>query len=141
MQDNQNIKNEQFELVRQWGAIRGIDGADFHHQYQRAMQELAEIHLAYIDNDMEELQDAIGDTIVTLINLAVTVGYTAEDCLDKAFNVIKLRKGLNKNGSFVRYGKLNQSDKEICDLKQGNSGNEYFEESALTWLEPNNFKE
>lgn len=130
---------QQFEDVRKWGSIRGINGADFQHQFQRALQEIVEIHEAYIENDMDEVQDAIGDSIVTLINLAVTVGYNAENCLEKAFNVIKLRKGLNKNGSFVRYGKLNEEDRKICDAKQGNTGNEYFEELMLHSLEPKDF--
>ncbi len=135
--DYKTIK--EFEDVRQWGKIRGINGADFQKQYQRCLQEVVEIHEAYIEDDMDEVQDAIGDSIVTLINLAVTLNYNAEDCLDKAFNVIKLRKGLNKNGSFVRYGKLNEEDKLICDSKQGNPGNEYFEENQLSILKPTNF--
>ena len=130
---------KEFQEVRKWGKIRGIDGADFQHQFQRALQEIVEIHEAYIENDMAEVQDAIGDSIVTLINLGVTVGFNAEECLAKAFNVIRLRKGLNKNGSFVRYGKLPDEDKQICDKQQGNTGNEYFEESQLDILEPKNF--
>ena len=39
--------------------------------------------------------DAIGDTIVTLINLAVTQGMKAEECLEAAFQVIEFRKGLS----------------------------------------------
>ena len=131
--------NTQFEDVRNWGRIRGIDSADAQYQYQRFLQEAVEIHEALISNDMEEFQDAIGDTIVTLVNLAKTVNYNAEDCLDKAINVIKLRKGLNKNGSFVRYGKLDEADRQICDDKQGNLGNEYFKEEQLNFLKPADF--
>lgn len=130
---------ERFEDVRQWGAIRGISGAEFQQQYQRFLQEAVEIHDAYINNDHNELVDAIGDTIVTLINLAKTVNLNAEDCLDQAFNVIELRKGLNKNGSFVRYGKLDPEDQNICDEKQGNMGEQYFAREALKYLEPSNF--
>ena len=139
---------KEFNDVRQWKEIRGI-GADnglsldkrLQSQFQRVQQEVSEVHEAIVLEDWDEFEDAIGDAIVTLINIADIKGVNAEECLAKAFNVIKLRKGLNKNGSFVRYGKLNQTDKEFCDLKQGNSGNEYFEEPALTWLEPDNFKE
>ena len=136
---NEQKEIKEFQDVRQWGKIRGIDGADFQHQFQRCMQEILEIHDAYIENDMPEVQDAIGDSIVTLINLGVTVGFNAEECLAKAFNVIRLRKGLNKNGSFVRYGKLNDEDKQICDIQQGNTDIEYFEEIMLQSLKPSDF--
>lgn len=135
----QNKIIENFQAVRNWGKIRGIDGADAQMQYQRFMQEGVEIHKALIENDMDEFQDAIGDTIVTLINLAKTLGYNAEDCLEKAFNVIELRKGLNQNGSFNRYAKLSDQDKAICDLKQGNIGSQYFERKMLDELQPKDF--
>jgi NTP pyrophosphatase (non-canonical NTP hydrolase) len=132
--------NNQFESVRQWGAIRGIDGATFQRQYQRVLQEVVEIHDAMNNEDMAEVSDAIGDTIVTLINLAKTVGMNAEDCLQGAFETIELRKGLNKNGDFVRYAKLPEADKSICDEKQGNPGNQYFISEMLETLKPENFK-
>ena len=132
-------KIKEFEAVRQWGAIRGIDGASADIQYQRFLQEGIEIHKAMVENDEEEFIDAIGDTIVTLINLAKTKGYDAEDCLAKAFEVIELRKGLNVNGSFNRYAKLSDEDKKICDEKQGNPGNQYFERNMLEKLEPKDF--
>lgn len=131
---------EKFENVRQWGAIRGIgDNTDPQVQYQRFGQEGLEIHKALIEDDIEEFKDAIGDTIVTLINLAKTKGINAEDCLDIAFGVIELRKGLNKNGSFVRYAKLSKEEQEICDIKQGNPGYQYFEKEKLNTLKPENF--
>ena len=148
MQDNKHIQNEQFELVRQWKKIRGI-GADnglsldkrLQSQFQRVQQEITEIHDAIVLEDWDEFKDAIGDSIVTLINIADIKSYKAEECLAKAFNVIKFRKGLTRpTGDFVRYGKLSDEDKLICDEKQGNPGNQYFEESALTWLTPENFK-
>ena len=128
-----------FEDVRNWGKIRGIDSASFQRQYQRVLQEVVEIHDAYNNDDMEEVSDAIGDTIVTLINLARTVGMNAEDCLDGAFSVIEHRKGLNFNGDFVRYKKLSVSDQEICDRKQGNPGNEYFLADHKNLLHPHCF--
>ena len=131
---------KEFDYVRNWGKIRGIDGADPQIQFQRFMQEGLEIHKALIENDEDEFQDAIGDTIVTLINLAKTKGYTAEDCLKGAFDIIELRKGINKNGSFVRYAKLTDDEKAICDLKQGNIGNQYFEREMLDKLEPKDFE-
>ena len=116
-----------WERVRNWGAIRGIDTVEPDTQYQRCLQEVVEIHDAMIKHDDVEFRDAIGDTIVTLINLAKTKGYEAEECLAGAFNIIELRKGLTTDkGDFVRYGKLSEPDRMICDMNQGNPGSHYF---------------
>jgi len=136
------MENEikEFEAVRQWGAKRGLGQADFQTAYQRVLQEIVEIHEAFIDDDMDEVSDAIGDSLVTLINLAKTVDMKAEDCLQGAFGVIELRKGLNKKGSFVRYGKLSDEDKKICDEKQGNPGSEYYIREHGEIFTPEDFK-
>lgn len=132
--------NKRFEDVRNWGAVRGIDGASFQRQYQRVLQEVVEIHDAYNNEDMSEVSDAIGDTIVTLINLAKTVGMNAEECLDGAFSVIEFRKGLNFDGDFVRYAKLSPEDRAVCDEKQGNPGEQYFLPEMKDRLTPESFK-
>ena len=141
------IMIKEFEDVRQWKKIRGIGGSEdapmkdrLQSQWQRVIQEVIEIHEAIVLEDDEEFMDAIGDTIVTLINIADIKGVTAEECLEKAFGVIKLRKGLTRpTGDFVRYAKLSQEDQEICDMKQGSKGNQYFAEEQLSHLNPVNF--
>ena len=138
---------KEFEDVRYWKALRGI-GADesqpmnerLQSQFQRVMQEIIEIHDALVKNDDHEFKDAIGDSIVTLINIAAIKNYNAEDCLEQAYGVIKLRKGLTSDsGDFVRYAKLNDEDKLVCDNQQGNPGNEYFDESNIGKLSPESF--
>jgi uncharacterized protein YabN with tetrapyrrole methylase and pyrophosphatase domain len=131
--------NKQFEDVRNWGEKRGLGESNFQAQYQRVLQEIVEIHEAFIDDDMAEVSDAIGDSLVTLINLAKTVEMNAEDCLEGAFGVIELRKGLTKKGSFVRYGKLSDEDKLVCDEKQGNPGDQYYIREHGENLTPYNF--
>jgi uncharacterized protein YabN with tetrapyrrole methylase and pyrophosphatase domain len=129
-----------WERVRNWGKLRGIDGVDSQTQYQRFLQEAVEIHDAMIKHDKKEIVDAIGDTIVTLINLANTYNLKAEDCLDAAFSVIEYRKGLTTDkGDFIRYAKLTDEQKFVCDIQQGERGSEYF--SKETNLKPINFKE
>jgi len=129
-----------FRDVRSWGAIRGIDGAKFQKQYQRFLQEAIEIHDAYNNDDEAEVIDAIGDTIVTLINLAKTQGLLAEACLNTAFNVIELRKGITFDGDFVRYGKLSEENQKYCDFAQGNPGSEYFLAEEKHLLTPKSFE-
>ena len=127
-----------FDRVRDWARIRGINSVDPDTQYQRFLQEAVEIHDAMIKKDIEAFEDAIGDTIVTLINLANTQGLDAEKCLESAFNIIEHRKGLTTDkGDFIRYGKLSVQDRLECDLRQGNPGNEYFTED--TKLNPEDF--
>jgi len=113
--------------VADWGDKRGLkDTDDIQMKYQRFLQEAIEVHEALVLNDEEEFQDAIGDTLVTLIMLAKAKGYETEACLAKAFDVIKLRKGLTKNGQFIRYAKLSKPEQLICDTQQGNPECEYF---------------
>jgi len=137
-----------FEDVRNWAKIRGVGGNEnasidkrLQSQMQRVFQEINEIHESIVNEDWDEFQDAVGDSIVTLINIANIKGYKAEECLTKAFSVIELRKGLtNDAGDFVRYGKMNDEDKERCDAAQGNPGEQYFEREALNTLTTKNFK-
>jgi NTP pyrophosphatase (non-canonical NTP hydrolase) len=139
---------KQFEDVRQWKKIRGIGGSEdapmkdrLQSQYQRVMQECIEIHEAIVLEDDEEFMDAIGDTIVTLINLADIKGVKAEDCLAQAFGVIDLRKGITRpTGDFVRYAKLSPEDQAICDKKQGNHGDQYFLSKDKPTLHADSFK-
>ena len=63
--------NKQFQEVREWSDKRGIGGQnDAQVQLQRVFQEIIEIHDGICNNDLDEIQDAIGDSIVTLINLS-----------------------------------------------------------------------
>jgi NTP pyrophosphatase (non-canonical NTP hydrolase) len=153
VQNTQNTQNTQdsikeFEQVREWKKIRGIGNDNdvpletrVQSQMQRVFQEVIEIHDAIVKNDDEEFIDAIGDTIVTLINIADIKGINAEDCLRQSFSVIKLRKGLlSESGDFVRYAKLSEKDRSICDMKQGSTGNQYFNERDLLRFGPKNFQ-
>ena len=49
-----------------------------------------------------ELQDALGDTLVTLIILAAQYGLELEDCLEYAYNEIKDRTGKTVGGTFIK---------------------------------------
>jgi NTP pyrophosphatase (non-canonical NTP hydrolase) len=139
---------KQFQEVREWKSKRGIGGNEdtpmnerLQSQFQRVIQEVIEIHEAVVLNDHDEFVDAVGDTIVTLINIADIKGELAEDCLAKAFGVIKLRKGITREtGDFVRYGKLDDEGKKWCDENQGNPGNQYFLEEDIDKLTSENFK-
>lgn len=50
----------------------------------------------------EELKDALGDILVTIIIGAELQGLKLEDCLESAYNVISKRTGKMVNGQFVK---------------------------------------
>jgi hypothetical protein len=51
---------------------------------------------------MPEIQDAIGDMVVVLTNLAHLEGFTIEECIESAYGVISKRTGKMENGTFVK---------------------------------------
>lgn len=50
----------------------------------------------------EELKDALGDILVTIIIGAEMQGLKLEDCLESAYNIISKRKGQMIDGQFVK---------------------------------------
>ena len=95
--------NAQFDLIRNWAAVRGIyEGGNSHTQYVKLQEEAGELAKALLDSNHDEVVDAIGDMIVVLTNLAHMEGLKIENCIDSAYNEIKNRKGSMINGTFVK---------------------------------------
>lgn len=88
--------------VKEWGKEHGLD--DPKAQMNKVTEEVGEIaHEITRDRyDSPELADAFGDTLVTLIILADICGYDISECLEKAYNEIKDRKGHTENGTFIK---------------------------------------
>lgn len=94
---------DRFDLIRDWAATRGLyDKGNSHTQYVKLMEEAGELAKALLDQDKEEIIDAIGDMVVVLTNLAHLQGFEIEDCIDSAYNVIAARTGRMINGTFVK---------------------------------------
>ena len=53
-------------------------------------------------NTSEEVKDALGDILVTIIIQSEMQGLKLEDCLESAYNVISKRTGVMKDGQFVK---------------------------------------
>lgn len=53
-------------------------------------------------NTDEEIKDALGDILVTIIIGAELQGLKLEDCLELAYNIISKRTGKMINGQFVK---------------------------------------
>jgi NTP pyrophosphatase (non-canonical NTP hydrolase) len=95
--------NAQFDLIRNWAAVRGIyEGGNSHTQYVKLQEEAGELAKALLKNDKPEIVDAIGDIVVVLTNLAYLEGLNIEDCIDSAYMEICQRQGKMVNGTFVK---------------------------------------
>lgn len=95
-----------FELesaVEQWAFDKGIlSKATPIAQALKTLEETTELCIAVNKNDKEEIIDAIGDIMVTIIIQAKMQGVTIEQCLESAYNVISKRTGKMLNGQFVK---------------------------------------
>jgi len=114
--------DELFLLTREWANEKGIyEKGDLKTQALKLVEEVGELSKAILKDDELEIEDAIGDCIVVLINVAELYNKklieknniyryqtsshkeaTAENCLLTAYNVIKNRSGKMKNGTFEK---------------------------------------
>lgn len=69
----------------------------------KTTEEVAELLKALSKNDLEESKDAYADIIITLIIGAALLDVNLVSCLERAYLVIKDRKGyLTSDGIFVK---------------------------------------
>lgn len=98
-----------------WGRDRKIDtGGTVAGQMEKLDEEFNELWSAFWEFDHEsrewnsdvckdtEVKDAIGDMIVVLSQICLIKGWTVEECMQKAWDDIKDRKGEMVNGVFVK---------------------------------------
>ena len=92
-----------FQNIRDWAEQRGLyDKGNPHTQYVKLQEEAGELAKALLDDNQEEVVDAIGDMVVVLTNLAHLRGVHIETCIAEAYNVISKRTGKMINGTFVK---------------------------------------
>ena len=102
---NSTLDTNVYDKIRDWALVRGIyEKGDTKTQYIKLLEETGELAKAILNNDKEELIDAIGDCVVVLTNLAKLENLNIEDCIDSAYNVISKRSGKMENGTFVKNG-------------------------------------
>tara|TARA_R110002012_G_scaffold240757_1_gene414960 strand:- start:9 stop:329 length:321 start_codon:yes stop_codon:yes gene_type:complete len=92
---------ELVRLITEWHKDRNlIDGSDDKTQFAKLIQEAGELS----DNICKErdISDDIGDMMVVLINIAERNELTLTQCLQKAYDDIKDRKGMMIDGVFVK---------------------------------------
>lgn len=96
------MMNELITQVEQWAIDKDLHNADPNRQALKVWEESGEIGAAMCRGDMTALKDGIGDTVVTLIILAMQHDMTLEECLQYAYDEIKGRTGKTINGTFVK---------------------------------------
>jgi len=69
----------------------------------KAVEEINELVDALRDGNKIDAIDAVGDTVVCLINVCALLDVNLVDCLKAAYNQIKDRRGyMNEEGIFVK---------------------------------------
>ena len=93
-------------LVLAWAEQKGIlqNGTTIA-QAGKTMEECTELMVAIARRDDDEIIDALGDILVTIIIQAEMQGVSLTECLESAYNVIAKRTGVMVNGQFVKNGK------------------------------------
>jgi NTP pyrophosphatase (non-canonical NTP hydrolase) len=103
MKETQSFGMTEFQVM-QWAKDRGIyENGTALGQARKTVEEANELLAAVAVNDRAEIADAIGDVMVTLVNVGVLCDMDVRQCFYNAYKVIEHRKGyMNKDGQFVK---------------------------------------
>lgn len=90
--------------VIQWAEARKIiPNSTPQAQLLKAFSEMGELADATTKGNRDDAMDAVGDTLVCLINYCALQDFNVTDCLELAYDQIKHRKGtLLPSGVFVK---------------------------------------
>jgi NTP pyrophosphatase (non-canonical NTP hydrolase) len=89
--------------VKDWHHDRNlIEGSTDKDQTLKLLQELGELSDSVCKG--KDIRDDIGDMLVVMINIAERHGFSITECLEKAWEDIKDRKGKMVDGIFVKEG-------------------------------------
>jgi NTP pyrophosphatase (non-canonical NTP hydrolase) len=91
------------ERVRQWAADRNlIEGSTPRKQMDKLNEECSELYEGILDNEIDDIKDAIGDIQVVLAVMCCQLGIDIDECREIAWEEIKDRKGKMVDGVFVK---------------------------------------
>ena len=96
--------NEFIDNVIAWGKARGIvDNGNPIGQAAKTAEEVAELLQAILADNKDEIRDAVGDIMVTLLMVCATADVSIKESMQQAWDTIKDRKGyLRPDGIFVK---------------------------------------
>ena len=95
--------NQLEALVIKWADNKGIlKNGTPPAQANKTMEECQELVDAIQDDNRDEIADALGDILVTIIIQAKMQNMSLVECLEGAYNVITKRTGKMVDGQFVK---------------------------------------
>jgi NTP pyrophosphatase (non-canonical NTP hydrolase) len=93
-------------LIEDWATARDLDVADPNKQMLKLMEEVGELAQGLAKNNREQVIDSIGDVYVVLTILSMQLELNLKECIHKAYEEIKDRKGKMINGVYVKESDL-----------------------------------
>ena len=96
------------KLLKTWAEERNLLGENANPDAQgnRITGELGEMLQAYEKHQEAELQDSIGDLLVTICVFCHQIGENPIKCFNEAYDTIAHRKGKTVNGTFIKESDL-----------------------------------
>jgi NTP pyrophosphatase (non-canonical NTP hydrolase) len=90
--------------IIQWAEARKIiPNSTPQAQLLKAFSEMGELSDAVQKGNMEDIKDAVGDTLVCLVNMCALLDINMVNCMEIAYDQIKHRKGtMLPSGVFVK---------------------------------------
>lgn len=102
--------NELIQKIQQWSIDRGLDQQSPDKQLHKLVEELGELHGAFVRQDTPKIQDSLGDMFVVMVIYCQQMGLDIEECVLAAVSEISDRKGQMVNGVFVKEADLDPYD-------------------------------
>lgn len=92
------------ENVLEWADKKGLLKEENHlKQTLKLVEEVGETAKAILEKDPYATMDGIGDQMIVLTILANQLGFDIEECYKSAYEEIKDRQGILKDGTFIRF--------------------------------------
>ena len=88
--------------IKRWAINRGLDNADPIKQMLKLIEEVGELASGIAKGKKDLIVDSLGDIYVVLYILSIQLKLDFETCVEIAYDEIKDRKGIMKNGVFVK---------------------------------------
>ena len=91
------------EEILEWAEPKGLLNPQLApQQFMKLSEEVGELANAILKGNKIEQIDALGDIKVVITILAEQLGFDIDECEESAYNVIKNRTGVLKNGTFLK---------------------------------------
>lgn len=102
--------NELIQKIQQWSIDHRLDQQSPDKQLHKLVEELGELHGAFVRQDTPKIQDSLGDMFVVMVIYCQQMGLDMRDCIEYAVSEISDRKGQMVDGVFVKEADLDPYD-------------------------------